>query len=435
MLKRLHLNKFIADVASLSTSRVCTMILGFAGSVVLARLLGPEGNGIVTAILVIPYLVRSFAELGLQQSTLYYLGKRAYDDQSVLFTVTYLTSITSVLSTLAVLVVYLLNGSPQRYGWGPILVSVLLLPCYLVRHYGEGVLLAKQRIRDVAIVRALERVIYLPLLVLTVPLLPGIMGALLATVCAAGVVAVYMAGLVSKYGRLRPIRIPGLPTRFVKVGFVYAVALFVVTLGYRLDVLLLERLSTPREVGIYSIGVQVAQLLWLLPAALTTVNFARSAAAEDPLEHARKTALLTRLTFWGGLLPLVALYLLAPWVIPVVYGAEFAGSAAIVQGILPGVWMALIFKVLQSDLAGRGRPAAALWVYVSALLINIGLNLWWIPHHGALGSAWASSISYCVAALMYAIAYAKMSSLRLSQVLLPSGEDIRRLFRDQLGLR
>lgn len=426
MKNKVGTRKFVADVVALLTGRLFIIGIGLVGNVVMARLLGPESKGIVTAILVIPSLIQSFAELGLRQSTMYYIGKNIYDDQCVLSTVSFLAWITSTIGSIVIICLYFWNDFPQKYGWGAILVSVPLLSCHLISQYAEGVLLAKQRIREISIVRVLERVIYLFLMIGLVLLLSDVIGAILATVLAAGVTTIYIIHLIRQYGHLKPMYIPGLPMKFVRLGFVYAVALFVLSLGYRLDVILLERLSTPWEVGIYSIGVNLAELLWLLPTALTTVNFARSAATKDALVYARKTALVMRITFWGGLLPCLVLFYLAPWLIPLVYGNGFAASAVVVQGILPGIWMALIFKVLNSDLAGRGRPEAALWVYGFALSINVCLNLWLIPHYGAVGSAWASSVSYSVGALVYAMVYARMSALKFHELFLFSRDEITR---------
>ncbi len=84
--------------------------------------------------------------------------------------------------------------------------------------------------------------------------------------------------------------------------------------------------------------------------------------------------MIMRITLWGSLLPCMLLYFLAPWLVPAIYGDAYAKSSDVIQAIMLGVWMALIFKVLNSDLAGRGKPQAALWVYALALLINIALK-------------------------------------------------------------
>ena len=255
----------------------------------------------------------------------------------------------------------------------------------------------------------------------------------LITLVSALLVVIYTSYITRKFGSLKPKYISGLPLKFIKLGFVYAIALFVLNLGYRIDVIIMERLSTVSEVGLYSIGVNVAEMLWLVPAAISTVNFARSAASADPRAYARKSALVLRITLWGALIPFLGLYILAPQIIPLIYGNSYLKSGYVVQAILPGIWIALIFKVLNSDLAGRGHPEAAFWVYGFALLVNISLNFWLIPTYGAVGAAWASSVSYTVGALIFANVYAKMSEISISELIVPNINDFHLLSKTILN--
>ncbi len=286
---KIHVPRFVADVASLMTSRVFVTALTFLCGVITARTLGPESKGAVIALLVVPGLIQSFAELGLRQSTTYFLGKQIFADQSVISTIALLALIMSVAGMVLVIGLYIISGLPQKYGWNTTVIALLMLPSSLVMSYGSGVLMAKQRIRAIATVSVLEPLVVLGLLVfLLVSGLVNIQSVLLVTVLGAVVAAISTVVLVQSYGSIRPKYIPGLPLRFVKMGVVYAAALFILSLGYRFDIVLLERLSTSQEVGIYSVGVGLAQLLWLLPAALTTVNFARSTTARNVTQHAQK---------------------------------------------------------------------------------------------------------------------------------------------------
>jgi O-antigen/teichoic acid export membrane protein len=304
----------------------------------------------------------------------------------------------------------------------------MVLPVTLIASYGTGVLLAKQDIQKIAISNLISKSLYLLLLLPLFFINRALVAyALIALITSFAINAAYIALIVRRYGQIKPAYIPGIPVEFIKKGVVYALALFVLSLNYRVDVVILERLSSTYEVGIYSIGVTIAELLWILPTALTTVNFARSASAKNALSYSKKTALVLRLTLVLTLLPVLGLYLLSPWVIPLFYGADFAAGGFVVQAILPGVWLSVIFKVLNSDLAGRGRPDAALWVYILAVAINVVLNVMWAPRYGALGSAWASSVSYSVGAIIFAVAYARMSHVSFRELFVPRVEDFRRL--------
>jgi Na+-driven multidrug efflux pump len=51
----------------------------------------------------------------------------------------------------------------------------------------------------------------------------------------------------------------------------------------------------------------------------------------------------------------------------------------------------------------EGLPAAAVWVWVAAAVINIGVRVFWIPVYGGRGAAAASLIAYTVVLILHAI--------------------------------
>jgi len=424
LFKKLFRNSFIADVFSLSTGRIVIAAIGFLVSIFLARVLGPTQQGIVTTLLVAPAIVLSFADLGMRQAATFFLGKQIFNDQTVLSTILFMSIITSLMSAGIVAIVYWITGYSEQYALFTLWIPILSIPFRLLSNLGTGILMAKQRIREIAISNILMDLVYFLLLIPLVLINSyKVEYSLFAYFLSSVVVMFYIIRIVKNYGNLRPAYIQGVPWKFIKLGFVYGIALFVLGLHYRVDVMLLERLSSATEVGYYGIGVGVAEKIWLLPAALVTVNFARSAAASDHLAYARKTAKLLRLSLWVSVIPCMLLYFLSPRVIPLVYGDAYQRSGLIVQAILPGIWAALVFKILNSDLAGRGRPDAAMWVYGFALILNIWLNITWIPPYGAMGSAWATSVSYGVGAIIFGIVYARMSHLNIRELIIPQKHD------------
>src|SRR5690606_21174603 len=59
--------------------------------------------------------------------------------------------------------------------------------------------------------------------------------------------------------------------RLLSLGVTYAITLLVINLNYRLDIILLDKLSTSYEVGIYSKGASITQFLWHIPMIFSTI--------------------------------------------------------------------------------------------------------------------------------------------------------------------
>jgi O-antigen/teichoic acid export membrane protein len=422
-------NRFLADFSYLFSSRVISMLLTFVVSIILARTLGPSSKGIVTTILVLPTIIFTLADLGLRQVITFYIGKKIYNDQEVISTVFFLFIVTSIIGCVAIFISFYIQGFFNIYQATTLYISIGLLPILLISSYGTGILLAKEKIKELSISNFLQIISYSfgVLLLFFIAEENRIFIAILVNLFSNTISAIYILWHCNSVGKIKITYFAGLPWLFIKKGFMFAIALFVLYLNYRVDVLILGQTASLSEVGIYSIGVNIAELLWIIPNTINTVNFSRSANATDSLSYAQKTARVLRVSLWVNLIPLIGLFFISPWLIPLLYGVDYLKSGAVVQAILLGVWMNTIYKVINSDLAGRGIPQVAIWVYCLSLMINIILNFIWDPIYGSLGAAWATSVSYTFGALLYAYVYSKLSNIRFFTLLLPKYNDFKDL--------
>jgi O-antigen/teichoic acid export membrane protein len=428
--RRVYLSKFSSDLVALLGSKFILLFLSTITSILLARLLGTSGKGIITTAFVVPGLVLSFADLGLRQTITYFMGKKLYPDQKIISTVSCMILATSTLGITCTFVVYHIMGFQERYGWSVALIPLALIPPRLIITYSTGILMAKAEIPKISLVTLFPEIVFFASIVgLFYFKVSRIELVLFFEVMAYSFSALYILFLIRRYGNITPKFEPTLFVAMTKKGIVYALALFIINLNYRVDIIILEQISSSSQVGVYSIGVTVANLLWLIPNVVNMVNFSHSSNATNIYNYAKKTVFILKVVLWLGMGPFFLLFILSPLLIPLVYGSEFAESSQVVQAILPGVWVMLIFKILNSDLAGRGKPEAALWVYLFTAGINVGLNLIWIPNFGAIGAAWASTVSYTIGGILFAFVYGHLSNIKLRDIFIPSREELKAFFQ------
>lgn len=203
-----------------------------------------------------------------------------------------------------------------------------------------------------------------------------------------------------------------------RLGIVYALAVVVMQLNYRVDLLLLQKLSTLKEVGYYSLGVSISDKLWQLPSAIGLVVMSRSANTTDEYKLNRDVARLLRLSFLLVLVTATVLWLIIPYILPLLFGERFIPSIIIVRWMLPGILMFVIVRILTGRFAGKGQPLILISIFVPALLVNILLNLLWIPSYGGLGSAWASNVSYALGAIALLIVYSVKMKIGIREILI-----------------
>ncbi len=403
---------FIHDALVLVGNQFAVMAIGAISGVVLARVLGASGRGVVAAVTVYPAIVLSFCEMGIRQSAAYYLGKQIYSNAQVTGAVSALVMLLGMGGALVCAGLLAWMGNPAVTPL-ILILAVLPIPLSIFTSYSSGIFLGNRWVGQFANIAWMAAMLNLLAVVLFVWLLKwGPAGALLAVLLSGLTVAGYAARKVSRLASLRPrLDWPVVRDLMIK-GVVYAGALFVITLSYKVSIVVMERLSNVTEIGIFALGVAIAQLTWALPQAITTAIFSHSATAPDEDVFSGKVQRLFRINLLVALVLVVGLGVVAPVLLPLVYGEEFRPSVRVLWLLLPGVFCLLGLKILNVDLAGRGRPNASLWAMVPALLLNAGLGVLWVPRYGAEGAAVASTVGYVLGGVGMAVVYCRYVGIR-----------------------
>jgi len=407
---------FINDVSKVAVSRAATIFFGIGRSILLARWLGPENNGIIAALAVYPSLFISIGSLGIRQSTTYFIGKHIYDETKIKRAISQIWILTSTFSVIVctVLIRYFSESGTNLLF---VLLAVIPIPFNLFNTYNSGIFLGKNQIAVFNRINWIPTALtFLSVVILVVAIPLGISGALLATII--GPLGMFII-LLTKNKLLSSFNF-SIDFQVIKslfsLGIIYAIAMFATNINYQINIILLDKFSTSYELGIYTKGANITEYLWQIPMLLSTIVFARSAGAKDGLEFSRKVAVLLRISIILIGIASLILVILARWIIILLYGLEFEPSYKVLQLLMPGVLLMTFFKVLNMDLAGKGKPWIAIISMSPALLLNITINMFLIPRYGARGAAFASACSYSLAAIIFLFSYSKTTKLPIKEI-------------------
>jgi O-antigen/teichoic acid export membrane protein len=359
------------------------LFVGFAGMMIMARWLKPEGMGVLATFLAVPMMLVSLGELGVRQSIAFHVGQKKFTLREIAGAVTLLWFFSSILSIILVLVVFHYQG--------------------LFEH-GVGVCL----------VGSLARFALMVLLIVIFKF--HVSGALWMEVIAVMAPGMLMIFWLRKDLQLsfKPRLFYGLLSSLFTHGFKFAIVLFVASLNYKVSILILQRFVSNGEIGQFSLGMRMAELIWLIPGAVGLVVFSHSTSVANSGDLTAKTAQIMRLTLLVCGFLAVGLGIFCRPFISIVFGSEYLPSVPLIRLMLPGCVAAIVLKVLYANLAGRGYPLAGIWVYLQVLVVNVACNLLLVPGHGTIGSAAASSVSYIFGAIAFMRVYARMSDISLA---------------------
>jgi len=410
---------YFRDILSFLGSNLTVTACNLAVGILLTRLLGAAGFGLYSAIIVVPVIVIGFTQLGIRRSAIYHIGNRLLPEDHIVSALLILLLWTSALSILICGFVFFFS---EGQAFDPLIVVLVLLtiPLLLNNVFAGGLFLGKEDIRHASIVNAGPTILTLVFTILFVWVLKlSVLGAFLA---------IFLANLVMFAVTYRIIIVQfrynitwkyheGIMKSMVKLGLVSAIAIFIMQLNYRMDILMLKKLSTLEEVGFYSLAMQIAEQLWHIPYAIEAIVLSRSAntTTDSGFVH-RTVASIFRVALLIGLASGLLIFFLAPVVVPVVFGQEFMPSVRMIQVVLPGVLVLVGFRILNSRLTGMGKPQIAIYTFLPALVINFVLNLFLIPRYGGIGAAWSTNASYAAGSLIFLLVYAREVKMPVREI-------------------
>ena len=418
-----------------------TFAIGFAISIILARVLGPADRGTFALLMLIPSVLIMVGGMGLEVANVYFSANRKYklDDiiSNSLFATIALCSIIILIcwavSDARIVKEFLdKNNIAASYLWALILFA---MPLMFFNGFFSKILLGREQIIRFNLTNAFQSILQLTsIFIILVVLGQGIYGAVLSYIIAVAGSALLVGFFIFRLGRIRFSVKLGLLKDSIRYGGKAYLGNMVQFLNYRLDMFLVAYFLDVSAVGYYAIAVGIAERLWMIPNSLATVLFPRVATiGGKPANHLTcKTSRHTLIIVFALSLPLIAL---AKPVILLFFGSAFLPSVKPLVFLLPGVIALSFAKILTSDLAGRGRPEfGALAAFVS-LAVNIPLNLFLIPRWGISGAAFASTIAYALASLIVTIAFTKMSGSLWRDILFMKADDVKEVLKQVYHLR
>jgi len=408
---------FIKDVVGVFNSNVFSLICGLLLSILLTRQLGPEGFGLFTSLIVIPLIVVSITNLGIRGASIYLLGQKKHDEQRIVSSILALYLMSAIAGIILSFVAYQVYDEPD-FTLQLIFLVLAVIPFRLALVYIGGIFIGKDEIKKSNQMNWPINLINLALAALLVwGLHLAVPGAILSVLIANILVAIYGFYALSRQYKLSLTFDFAIIKKLFFLGILFSASFFIIMLNFRVDVILLQRMTDLNEVGLYSLGVQIAEQLWQIPLAIGIIIFSRTANTENPAEMTAKTLSLTRISLVLATFLSIIIVIVAPWIIPPVFGEKFTPSVLLLQVILPGIIIMVMFRILSGQLAGMGKPQLSIYVFGPALILNILLNFWLIPLYGALGAAIATNISYAFGAVGYWIIFARQTGCGYLEIL------------------
>ncbi|SNT33554.1 polysaccharide biosynthesis C-terminal domain-containing protein [Tropicimonas sediminicola] len=199
--------------------------------------------------------------------------------------------------------------------------------------------------------------------------------------------------LVWNFDALRPVLLLSAPFLAIEI---------VLLIQAKIDVLMIYAMSTPAAVAEYETSYRLLEVTRTLIRPLMMVFVPIAAAMAATGDHAGLARVVRRLlagvSLAGAVLALVSIAFAEPIVVTV-WGETYRSGADIFS-VLALATVPLFLGLASLHLAGAlHRERSGLRILMLTALVNAGTNAMVIPRFGALGAAWTTFATECLAAL------------------------------------
>jgi O-antigen/teichoic acid export membrane protein len=198
----------------------------------------------------------------------------------------------------------------------------------------------------------------------------------------------------------------------VKAVAPFAAIILLMSMHYRMDGFLLERIHSngAYETGVYAMGYRLldaTNMVGYLAASFLVPFIARHQQQKQVVENAIANIRHVLIFFGIGIASFSLMF--APWIEQLLYHSNDAYHSKVIQLCVAALPAYLLVHVYGSVLTATAKFKAFILILVASVVINVILNLVFIPSMGALGCCVAALVSqYFCALACYAVATKKL---------------------------
>ena len=411
-------------------------LLGFVTVVIVARILGPEGNGQYAVAMLLPSMLASFLNFGISPANVYYLGSGKVNTATVLYAIFTLFIIIALAGIgIGVLCIIFFGniwfpGIPSKILW----LALIIFPISLLQTFLSGIFQCLQKFRIYNMILLAQPLTTL-IAVVAITLihkccLENIIFAIIGS--SLFVLTLTMVKVCREIDVKRNEVSATEVKRYIRKATSYGIRAhlsnILTFINYKADIFLVNFLINPSAAGIYIIAVRIVERLWLLSQSVGIVLFPRlSELSSEELKRKMITPIIARSVIFMTLVSALVLACLATPLVHIFFGEAYLQVIPALLILLPGITAIAGARILTNDIASRGKPEFNMYCSLIIVTVNIAGNFLLIPRFGLEGAALATTIAYTLYLILSLVVYKQLSGNHYLDSLIFRTNDLRML--------
>lgn len=387
------IKSLIRNSGFLFLNGIATNILSFFALMYVARYLGPEKYGVYSFVFAFVYFLNFIPDLGVHQIL---VREAAKEPEKAGKLIGNGTMVKFCLSSVALILAFVLINVTN---FPPSTKSALYIASLGLLVSGTGaygiIYEAKLRMEYSLLFNLANKVYFLAFVFLAIVNNLGLNSFIFASVSATLLHNLLMVLFSKKLVDVSFDFDPSLIKKLLKESIPIAIASVFTIIYFRTDILMLSFLRGDAEVGFYSAAYRLTDALVFLPSVITTSTFpVMSKYFKDSFDaFSFAFARTFKYLFATGLIIAVLVTFASDKIIDIVYGSDYQSSAVALQILIWATAIMFINVLISSTCVSSGNQQIISKTSILAAMLNVILNLMFIPSIGYIGAAIATVFS------------------------------------------
>lgn len=419
-------------------TQIPVFILGIVSGVFSTRILGEEAKGVFSLFQANYLLFLLIFSFGIQTGIVYFISTKKYTEEAVAGIALIIFLASSTLLAILLMAIYFFELSsfymPENYETIKYIVALFLL--FLLSFLNSlltSFFQARSKfniINRVSIINSIINAALFPILFFylqsqSISVVEKFNYVLLTTLLLLLLNSAIWLYLYYKQIAVLPIISSAIFTRikeFVSYSLLIYIGMFVNFFNYRLDLWIVNKYLDEKQLSHYSLAANIAQIILYLSVTIASVILPKLANSDEET-RLRIFIQVSRFSFSFFLLLVFIAFTTSFFIIPFMYGKEFAPAILPFQILSVGILFSCITQVFSMLLVATNKNIYNIIACSVGLVFTLIFNIYLIPKFQINGAAIATLISYFVIFIITYIFVLRKTTIKTRNLLIPTKQD------------
>jgi O-antigen/teichoic acid export membrane protein len=234
--------------------------------------------------------------------------------------------------------------------------------------------------------------------------------------------AIAMAmGLVILFPSFKRIPLTGMKELMLEIlrfGTYVQFANIFQTMNYRLSLKFVDFYIGRGAVGVLSLGMQLAEGLWLISRSIATVQYSRLSNEMNFDYSVRLTLTLAKIAWIVTGFAMLLLLAVPKFVFVAIFTARFGDVKLVIASLALGIVTLSVSMIFSGFFSSINKPYHNTISSAIGLVFTIAMGLLLIPKYGIMGAGISATVSYSFLTLYQFIIFSRMTKLSIRDFML-----------------